>query len=256
MEREPLVRGCDPRLEARQRLLRHAIVGELGEDALSRLEDAFRQRQLVRPAGAPEPERSDRAAARSRHAGAVNASSHPMSLHWIDPSALTGTHEPPQHRCVFGRTEDFQAFPHVHRLQIWFLDPASSRAATAAFGWRDVFRQDYGFGTDPFGAGFYRRVEKIWNDPPETLKKGLFQRGVPFAERVFIFPVFGGNDDPVVMTTWKIVTKYGDSLFGPGSPNDNLVVLGESASWCLHYHHDGDLTFADQPDYSKLPRPP
>lgn len=179
-----------------------------------------------------------------------------MSLHWIDPSTLTGTHEPPKHRCVFGRTEEFLTFPRVHRLQVLFLDPASSQAANAAFGWGDVFRQDYGFGADPFSAGFYQQVEKIGNGTPATLRKWLFQRGVPFAERVFIFPLFGSGDTPVVMTTWKIVTKYGDQLFGPGNSNNNLVVLGESATWCLHYHHDGDLTFANQPDYSKLPRPP
>ncbi len=80
------------------------------------------------------------------------------------------------------------------------------------------------------------------------LKKWLYRRGVPFATSTFLLPAFGALDDPAVLTSWKIVVKYAAALFG----QDNLVVVNEKADWCLHYHHDGALTFAHELDMTKI----
>jgi hypothetical protein len=71
---------------------------------------------------------------------------------------------------------------------------------------------------------------------------------VPDADAALLLPVFGPADEPVVLTTWKMVVKYATELFR----RDNLVVVGARAEWCMYYHHDDVLTFARDPDFSRV----
>jgi hypothetical protein len=149
---------------------------------------------------------------------------------------------PPSGWTLFGSTADWQGMPATHREQIRFLDMSSTRAVYQAFSRRDLLCGDDGFGNTPFRGGCFRSLAQHDAGAPD-LKKWLYRRGVPFAAAVLLLPVFAPVDEPAVLSTWKMVVKYGPRLFS----GDNLVVVGEAGDWCLYYHHDGLITFADGP---------
>lgn len=172
-----------------------------------------------------------------------------MSPGFIDLSALRGARVPPDLRwTLFGRAEEVDAIPPAHRDQILFLDGPSTAAAYDAVSRRDVLCGDDGWGNAPFSGGCYRVVERTRVGEEGELKKWLHRRGVPFADPALLLPVYGPENDPAVLTTWKMVVKYAATLFS----RDNLVVVGRKADWCLYYHHDGVLTFARDPDFTKV----
>ena len=59
---------------------------------------------------------------------------------------------------------------------------------------------------------------------------------------------FSGVDDAVILTTWKIVVKYAHEIFS----RDNIVIVSPDAKWCLHYHHDGLMVFAKNPNINNM----
>ncbi len=107
---------------------------------------------------------------------------------------------------------------------------------------------DDGWGNTPFAGDCYKTVKRHNIQEERTLKKWLYQCSLPFASNVFLLQIFGTQDEPAVLTTWKIVVKYSAKIFS----RDNIVVVEEFAEWCLHYHHDGVLTFASNPDWTKM----
>jgi hypothetical protein len=167
---------------------------------------------------------------------------------FIDLSGLRGAREPSGRWTPFGAPEALDAMPAVHRDRVLFLDAPSTRAAYDALARRDVLCAGDGFGNDPFGGGCFRSVERIRAGGEGETRKWLHRRGVPYADPALLLPLFGAADDPAVLTTWKMVVKYAAVLFS----RDDLVVVGEKADWCLHYHHDEVLTFARDPDYARV----
>lgn len=172
-----------------------------------------------------------------------------MSPGFIDLAALRGTHAPPQPWLTpFGAPEALEAMPPAHRDQVVFLDAPSTAAAYEAVRRRDVLCGDDGWGNSPFSGGCWRTVERTRVGDERELKKWLHRRGVPYADAALLLPVFGPADEPAVLTTWKMVVKYAAELFC----RDNLVVVGARAEWCMYYHHDDVLTFARDPDFSRV----
>ncbi|MBX2863790.1 MAG: hypothetical protein KTR27_09560 [Leptolyngbyaceae cyanobacterium MAG.088] len=168
---------------------------------------------------------------------------------FIDISNLTGSHQPPVDQwTVLGGPEEFAAMPLTHQDQIIFLDGPSTQTVYEAFNRRDLLCGDDGWGNRPFRGGCYKTVAQHRGDA--DLKKWLYQRGLPFADNAFLLPAFAAKDAPAILTSWKIVVKYAPEIFS----GDNIVVVGETVNWCLHYHHDGVITFACEPDWTKMGR--
>jgi hypothetical protein len=180
--------------------------------------------------------------------GCTDLKRHDVSTNLINFSDLNGVHEAPANRwTLFGSLVVFARMPLVHRDQILFLDAPSTQAVYDAAHRRNLLCGDDGWGNSPFTGGCFQNVEQHCVQQEADLKKWLFQRGIRFATAALLLPLFAAQDEPAILTTWKIVVKYARQLFG----GDNVVVVGEKADWCLHYHHDGMLTFADEPDMAK-----
>ena len=165
----------------------------------------------------------------------------------IDVASLTGKHlTSTQHWTDFGSPETFAQLPDIHKAQILFLDKKSTNAVYAAFNQRDLLCGDDGWGNTPFSGGCFQSVEEycIKNKPNTELKKWLYHRAVAFAEPVLFLHPFSGIDTPAILTTWKLVVKYAQEIFS----RDNLIIVSPNATWCLHYHHDGLIVFAKQPN--------
>lgn len=149
---------------------------------------------------------------------------------------------------ILGSPDDFAQMPLTHQDQILFLDPSSTQAVYDAFHRRDLLCGDDGWGNRPFTHGCYKTVMQYRVEENADLKKWLYQRGVPFVENIFLLSAFSTKDAPAIFTSWKIVVKYAPEIFS----GDNIVAVGEIGNWCLHYHHDGMLTFACEPDWAKM----
>ena len=72
-----------------------------------------------------------------------------------------------------------------------------------------------------------------------AVRKWLFGRGVPFRSPVFL----SYQPEWAVATTWKMVVKYWDALWYPGS--DDLKVIDEAWAWALLLWHEGQAFFGD-----------
>lgn len=154
-------------------------------------------------------------------------------------STLTGTTFPEAPESVLLCTDDLRRMPPTHQAQLRFLDPVSTQAVYDAANARDILSGDDGWGNTPFTGGRYRSVEQTgWSGAAR--KKWLYGRGVPFRSDALVLPVFAAADEPALLTTWKLVVVHSELLFD----GDNVVVVGETAEWCLYWHHDGATTFA------------
>ena len=172
-----------------------------------------------------------------------------MNRSLINISDLTGI---PQIQAdqwtLFGSPEAFAEMSLEHKDQIIFLDAPSTQAVYEAFNCRDLLCGDDGWGNSPFVGGCYKIVKQCCVQENIDIKKWLYQRGLPFANNTFLLPVFSAQDTPAILTSWKMVVKYASEIFS----GDNVVAVGELADWCLHYHHDGILTFACEPNWAKM----
>lgn len=84
---------------------------------------------------------------------------------------------------------------------------------------------------------YYKRIvtfDSSATDQP-TIKKYLFNLGIPFSNKVFIamHPEIG------FVLTWKMVIKYSRILFWA---NDQTV-WDRTLNWKLEFHHDGEFCF-------------
>lgn len=62
----------------------------------------------------------------------------------------------------------------------------------------------------------------------------------PFKHQVFL----SWSQTEAAVTTWKMLVKYWDELWCPGS--DDLAVFDESLSWALFLWHEGEAFFASR----------
>ncbi len=96
----------------------------------------------------------------------------------------------------------------------------------------------------PFTPGFFRVVESIPLDNAEptairAVRKWLFARGVPFKTPVYL----SYQPDEAIATTWKMVIKYWDDFWYPGS--DDLTIVDDSFAWALLFWHESEAFFGD-----------
>ncbi|MBD3616907.1 MAG: hypothetical protein HUJ22_10075 [Gracilimonas sp.] len=159
----------------------------------------------------------------------------------IDITQLTGMQEPEPYRWIYFAPPQFRELSPEHQDQFYFLDAASTDAVYEVVNSVDLLCGDDGWGNKPFSEGCYRTVEHFKMSGDEGgLKKWLYRRGLAFKTEVLLLPVFKTESTPIIMTTWKMVSKYTATFFN----GDNLIIVDSSLSWCLYYHHDDILYFA------------
>lgn len=164
----------------------------------------------------------------------------------IDTSQLTGTQEPEPYRWIYFAPPQFRELSAEHQDQFYFLDAASTENVYEVVNSVDLLCGDDGWGNTPFSGGCYDSVEHFERSGNEGgLKKWLYRRSLPFKTDVLLLPVFKTESSPVIMTSWKMVSKYTETFF----TGDNLIIVDPSLSWCLYYHHDDILHFARDRKY-------
>ena len=130
----------------------------------------------------------------------------------------------------------YRALPPVHLEQ---LKPLSAASARLLWDLTLPLHEDL-----PFTPGFFRVVESMpldHNDPTaiRAVRKWLFGRGVPFKSPVYL----SYQPEWAIATTWKMVVKYWDDFWYPGS--DDLTVVDESLSWAILFWHESQAFFGD-----------
>jgi hypothetical protein len=133
----------------------------------------------------------------------------------------------------------YRVLPPAHVEQIKPLDRASAK--------RLLEMTQPWYREQPFTQGFFADVvstpisRRDGDEEIRRVRKWLYQRGVPFQHPVFL----SWSDTEAAMTTWKMVVKYWDDLWYPGS--DDLAVFDESLSWALFLWHEEEAFFASRP---------
>ncbi len=165
----------------------------------------------------------------------------------IDLNKLKGTKEFQGKHWQYFRPHEYEALPEEHKDQILYLDKDSAKYVYETAGNYDVTCGDDDWGNKPFSGGCYRKVTKLnrWKDEG-TLKKWLYERGVAFQSEALVLPVFSTAEGTVLQITWKIFVKYAEIFFG----FDNVVILDPKLHWCLYYHHDDIIHFAEGRDFN------
>ena len=89
----------------------------------------------------------------------------------------------------------------------------------------------------PFKENFFRTIDKvkILEGNEKAIKKWLYQRDLPFDKTVFL----SWDKETSMMTKWKFIVKYWDSIFYGGS--DDLTVFDESLEWSLLFFHEDEI---------------
>ncbi len=139
---------------------------------------------------------------------------------------------------LLGDAEAFDQLPETHQAQLLFLDKAASKFM---YDLLESSKLITGGLWSPFAKGNFKTVEEFSNfsdleESKQQLKKWLFQRGIPFQNWVFVLPNY--NDYPM-LTTWKMIIKYGSRMFFA----DDITIFDASLNWCLLYYHDDKLSF-------------
>jgi len=130
----------------------------------------------------------------------------------------------------------YRVLPAVHLEQ---LRPLSSESSRRLWELTLPLHDDF-----PFTTNLFRVVESmpLDNADPKAIRavrKWLFGRGVPFKSPVFL----SYQPECAIVTTWKMVVKYWDDFWYPGS--DDLTVIGEPLAWGLLFWHEGQAIFGD-----------
>lgn len=139
----------------------------------------------------------------------------------------------------------YRVLPPVHLEQVKPWSPESSRQL---WDLTLPLHRDR-----PFTPGFFRNVESLPldnNDPVaiRAVRRWLFNRGVPFKTSVYL----SYQPKWAIATTWKILLKYWDDFWYPGS--DDLTVVDKSFSWALFFWHEGEAFFGDNRSRSERRR--
>lgn len=165
----------------------------------------------------------------------------------IDLTKLKGNKQFQGDSWLYFPPKEYEALSEEHRDQLFYLDKESSDLVYDVVQSFDVLCGDDDWGNKPFSAGCYEEVIKIerWLED-DVLKKWLYNRGVPFKSEILIVPIFGTEDSCVVLSTWKMIAKYGSIFFSM----DNIIVVDPQLKWCLYYHHDEIIHFAKGRDFT------
>lgn len=97
----------------------------------------------------------------------------------------------------------------------------------------------------PFRNGLFRKLDKakILENNHKGITKWLYLRAIPFDKEVYLS--WDGNSG--MITKWKFVVKYWDSIFYGGS--DDLTVFDQSLEWTLLFFHEDEIHFGTNKDY-------
>lgn len=129
----------------------------------------------------------------------------------------------------------FASLPKEEKDQIYFLNEKANRFLQKYFG--IAYAQlDVHFSYENGNHFKYIDYRPLGGDDP-TLKKWLYQKGIPFSKWVYV--VHESRSQNAIMMTWKMIIKYSDDLFG----GQDVAVFDETREWSLVYHHSDELLF-------------
>lgn len=96
----------------------------------------------------------------------------------------------------------------------------------------------------PFKNNLFRNVDKvkILDGNEKEITKWLYQRAIPFNKEVYLS---WGNEG--MITKWKFVVKYWDSIFYGGS--DDLTIFCQSLEWALLFFHESEIYFGTNKEF-------
>jgi len=142
--------------------------------------------------------------------------------------------DPPNTWTYFGDKEDFAALSDEFKDQLFFLD---KEARDFLYRYFEASSFHTGPMWEPFAKQNFKYTEQISVDSDLiSIKKWLYNRGIPFSTWVFMLPGFSGHP---MMMTWKMVVKHCDDLFF----GNDLIFFDETNQWCLTYWHEDELFF-------------
>ena len=97
----------------------------------------------------------------------------------------------------------------------------------------------------PFKNDLFRNLDrtKILDGNEKEITKWLYKRAIPFDKEVYLS--WDGRNG--MITKWKFVVKYWDSIFYGGS--DDLTVFDQSLEWALLFFHEDEIYFGTNKEY-------
>jgi len=130
----------------------------------------------------------------------------------------------------------YRVLPPLHLEQV---KPLSSESAQRLWDLARPLHKDL-----PFTPGFFRVVESMPLDNTDAsairaVRKWLFGRGVPLKSPVYL----SYQPEWAITTTWKLVVKYWDDFWYPGS--DDLTVVDDSLAWAFLFWHESEAFFGN-----------
>ena len=96
-----------------------------------------------------------------------------------------------------------------------------------------------------FKKDLFRNLDrtKILNGNEKEITKWLYKRAIPFDKEVYL----SWDDKNGMITKWKFVVKYWNSIFYGGS--DDLTVFDKSFEWALLFFHEDEIYFGKNKKY-------
>jgi len=97
----------------------------------------------------------------------------------------------------------------------------------------------------PFKNDLFQTLDKIkiLEENEKEITKWLYQRAIPFGKKVYL----SWDVDNGMITKWKFVVKYWDSIFYGGS--DDLTVFDQSLEWALLFFHEDEIYSGTNKEY-------
>lgn len=142
--------------------------------------------------------------------------------------------ERPDGWTLLGSPEEFDALTDQHKDQLIFLNKEASDFLYTYF---KASKFHTGPIWEPFQKKNFKYVDRLkLEEMDDSIKKWLYNRGIPFSKWVYVLPNYG--KEPITMT-WKMVVKHHHKLFF----GDDVVIFDESNQWCLSYWHEDEITF-------------
>ena len=137
--------------------------------------------------------------------------------------------------------EKYDVLPAIHLNQI---TPLNEEAAN----YLDQYIRSVELHADqPFKKNLFKTIEHInvSDGNEKEIKKWLYQRGLPFEKKVFL----SWNRKNGAIVPWKILIKYFDSFYYPGS--DDLTVIDESLNWAIVFAHWDTIYFGTNENFKR-----
>ncbi len=135
--------------------------------------------------------------------------------------------------------EKYDSFSEQHIAELKPLDK------TGAEFLADYLNESRIHSNEPFKSGFFRNLDEIeiLENNEKKIKKWLYQRAIPFDKTVYLS--WDGQNG--MITKWKFVVKYWDSIFYGGSVD--LTVFDQNLKWALLFAHYDKIFFGTNKDY-------